>query len=81
MDRMSGEEVRNLGLASLGAMLEYYDFVVFVFVAAALSKAMFPPESSEWLRLVQVFSIYAIGYLVRPIAGLVVAHFAVRIGR
>ena len=81
MNRISVEELRNLGLASMGAMLEYYDFVVFVFVAAALSQAMFPPDTSEWLRLVQVFSIYAIGYLIKPLAGLVIAHFADRIGR
>ena len=81
MSRITQEEVRNLGLTSLGAMLEYYDFVVFVFVAVALGNAMFPPESSAWLRLVQVFSIYAIGYFVRPVAGLVIAHFADRVGR
>ncbi len=81
MSRITREEAKNLGLASLGAMLEYYDFVVFVFVAAALGSAMFPPDSSPWLRLVQVFSIYAIGYFVRPVAGLVIAHFADRVGR
>ena len=81
MSRITREELRNLGLASLGAMLEYYDFVVFVFVAVALGNAMFPAGSSPWLRSVQVFSIYAIGYFVRPVAGLVIAHFADRVGR
>lgn len=81
MSRITREEFRNLGLASLGAMLEYYDFVVFVFVAVALGSAMFPAGSSPWLRSVQVFSIYAIGYFVRPVAGLVIAHFADRVGR
>lgn len=79
--RISREEVRNLGLASLGATLEYYDFVVYVFVAAALSQVMFPPDMTPWLRQVQVFSIYAIGYFIRPLAGLLIAHLADRIGR
>lgn len=72
---------RNLALASLGATLEYYDFVVYVFVAAAISQVFFPPEVSPWIRQIQTFSIYAIGYLVRPVAGIVIAHFADRIGR
>lgn len=81
MARIGREELKNLGLASLGAMLEYYDFVVYVFVAAALSQAMFPPDMTPWLKQVQVFSIYAIGYFIRPVAGLLVAHLADRIGR
>ena len=72
---------RNLMLASLGATLEYYDFVVYVFVAAAIGQAFFPADVSPWIRQIQAFSIYAIGYLVRPVAGIVIAHFADRIGR
>lgn len=74
-------ETKSIGLASLGAMLEYYDFVVYAFVAAALSRAFFPSEGADWVKVAQVFSIYAVGYFVRPVAGLVIAHFADRIGR
>lgn len=74
-------QARNLGLAALGATLEYYDFVVFVFVAAAISHAFFPPEVSPWLRQMQVFGVYAVGYAIRPVAGIVIAHFADRVGR
>ena len=81
MARIGRDELKNLGLASLGATLEYYDFVVYVFVAAALSQVMFPAEMTPWLRQVQVFSIYAIGYFIRPVAGLLIAHLADRIGR
>jgi len=72
---------RNLSLASLGAVLEYFDFQVYVFVAASISVAFFPPGASPWLKQVQVFGIYAIGYLVRPVAGMIIAHYADRIGR
>ena len=73
--------MRNLGLASLGAVLEYFDFQVYVFVAAAISVAFFPAGASIWLKQLQVFGIYAIGYLVRPVAGIVIAHYADKIGR
>lgn len=76
-----GTDLRNLGLASLGAVLEYFDFVVYVFVAVAISDAFFPAGASPWLKQIQTFGIYAIGYLVRPVAGVVIAHFADQIGR
>jgi MFS family permease len=81
MQGIKRNEVKNLGLASLGATLEYYDFVVYVFVATAIGQAFFPPDIAPWLKQLQVFSIYALGYFVRPFAGIVIAHFADRIGR
>ena len=75
------KDMQNLGLASMGAVLEYFDFQVYVFVAAALSQVLFPPGASVWFNQVQAFAIYAIGYLVRPVAGMVIAHYADRIGR
>lgn len=81
MNRHGVKELQNVGLASLGGMLEYFDFQVYVFVAAALSSQLFPPGDSVWKTQVQAFGIFAIGYLVRPIAGMVIAHYADRIGR
>ncbi len=75
------KDMQNLGLASLGAVLEYFDFQVYVFVAASLSVALFPPGASIWKNQVEAFGIFAIGYLVRPIAGITIAHYADRLGR
>lgn len=79
--RSKKEDRKNLGLASLGAVLEYFDFIVYVFVAAAISDAFFPAGASTELKQLQTFGIYAIGYLVRPIAGLAIAHFSDKTGR
>jgi MFS family permease len=73
--------MHTVGLTALGAMLEYYDFVIFLFVAAAISKAFFPPGVSAWVSQMQTFGIFAVGYLVRPVAGIVLAHFSDTIGR
>ncbi len=81
MTRGGVKELQNVGLASLGGLLEYFDFQVYVFVAAALSLDLFPPGDSAWKTQVQAFGIFAIGYLVRPVAGLIIAHYADRIGR
>ncbi len=79
--RRDFKDLRNVGLASIGGVLEYFDFQVYVFVAASLSVALFPPGDSVWKNQVEAFGIFAIGYLVRPVASMIIAHYADRIGR
>jgi MFS family permease len=78
---MSWSDVKTLGLASLGGALEYYDFIVAVFFTKLLATVFFPPHTPEWLAQLEVFCIFAAGYLVRPIGGIFFAHFGDRIGR
>ncbi|MDT8907893.1 MFS transporter [Pseudomonas fluorescens] len=80
-DRFSRSDYKTLGLAALGGALEIYDFIIFVFFALTLSQLFFPPEMPEWLRLLQSFGIFATGYLARPLGGILMAHFADRLGR
>ncbi|WP_434696253.1 MFS transporter [Pseudomonas sp. Z1-14] len=79
--RFSRSDYKTLGLAALGGALEIYDFIIFVFFALTLSQLFFPPEMPEWLRLLQSFGIFATGYLARPLGGILMAHFADRLGR
>ena len=74
-------DYKTLGLAALGGALEIYDFIIFVFFALTLSHLFFPPEMPEWLRLLQSFGIFVTGYLARPLGGILMAHFADRLGR
>src|SRR5690606_16626704 len=57
------------------------DFIIFVFFANAIGQLFFPPEMPEWLRLLQTFGIFAAGYVVRPLGGIVMAHFGDLLGR
>ncbi|WP_329743489.1 MFS transporter [Dyella sp. A6] len=74
-------DMRTLLLSSLGGALEFYDFVVFVFLALPLSELFFPRDTPPWLAQVQVYGIFAAGYLARPLGGIVMAHFGDRSGR
>jgi MFS family permease len=78
---MSMQDIKTLMLASLGGALEYYDFIVAVFFTKLLATVFFPPQTPEWLAQLEVFCIFAAGYLVRPIGGIFFAHFGDRIGR
>ncbi|MGA1802852.1 MFS transporter [Rhizobium sp. HT1-10] len=72
---------RLLALSSLGGALEFFDFVIFLFLAPVISKTFFPPDTPEWLADVQALGIFAAGYVFRPLGGLVMAHFGDRSGR
>jgi len=74
-------DYKTLGLASLGGALEFYDFIIFVFFATAVGQQFFPPGVPDWLRQVQTFGVFAVGYLVRPLGGIVMAHFGDLLGR
>lgn len=78
---LSRNDIRTLFLAALGGALEFYDFVVFVFFALPLSELFFPHDTAPWLARLQVYGIFAAGYLARPLGGIVMAHFGDRLGR
>src|SRR5690606_39649648 len=74
-------DARTLTLSALGGALEFYDFVVFVFVAKVLGALFFPPDTAPWLAQLQAYGIFATGYLARPLGGIVMAHFGDLVGR
>ncbi|MEZ2127073.1 MULTISPECIES: MFS transporter [unclassified Sinorhizobium] len=79
--RLTSRDFRTLGLSALGGALEFYDFIIFVFFATVIGKLFFPPEMPDWLVLLQTFGIFATGYVVRPLGGIVLAHFGDLFGR
>ncbi|MBU6248643.1 MAG: MFS transporter, partial [Xanthomonadaceae bacterium] len=81
IDRLRRSDIKTLALAALGGALEFYDFVVFVFLALPLSELFFPPGTSPWLAQLQVYGIFAAGYLARPLGGIVMAHYGDLLGR
>ncbi len=74
-------EIRALALASLGGVLEFYDFVIFVFFALVIGRLFFPAGQADWLRQVETFGLFAAGYGGRPLGGILMAHHGDRHGR
>jgi MFS family permease len=72
--RLTTRNYKTLSLATLGGLLEFYDFIIFVFFANTIGQLFFPSEIPDWLRQLQTFGIFAAGYLARPLGGVVMAH-------
>ena len=79
--RLNRHDYRTLTLAALGGALEFYDFVIYVFLAPVIGRLFFPADLPDWLRLLQTFGIFSAGYLARPLGGIVIAHFGDLLGR
>lgn len=80
-DDLTRSDLRTLGLAALGGALEFYDFIIFVYLTATIGELFFPPGTPDWLRQLQAFGLFAAGYLARPLGGVLMAHFGDRGGR
>jgi hypothetical protein len=57
---LNRKDINTLGLSALGGALEYYDFIIFVFLAASIGQLFFPPDMPVWMKQLQVFGIFAV---------------------
>lgn len=64
----------------IGNALEYYDFMLFGFFAAILSPLFFPSDIPG-LSLIFGMATYGVGFLARPLGGIVFGHLGDRQGR
>lgn len=78
--KLTKNDYKTLALSSLGGMLEFYDFVIFVFFTGILSRYFFPDQSA-FLAQIKTLGIFAAGYLARPVGGVILAHFGDKLGR
>ncbi|KRE63867.1 MFS transporter [Arthrobacter sp. Soil736] len=69
-------------IASLtGTSLEYYDFAIYSVASALVFPKIFFPGNNEFVGLLLSFSAFAVGYLARPIGGVVFGRLGDKIGR
>lgn len=77
---ISRTQWRMILIASLGGSLEFYDFIVYGFFAHAIAEQFFP-NASSLVSLLFSFSVLAIGYVIRPLGGIVLSSWGDRYGR
>jgi MFS family permease len=77
------QNMRRVAMTSLaGTSIEWYDFFLYGTAAAVIfPKAFFPQELPTMVLLIISFSTLAVGFLARPLGGVIFGHFGDRIGR
>jgi metabolite-proton symporter len=88
MERLGGEELgrmsspRQVALASLiGTSIEWYDFFIYGTAAALVFNLLFFPDFDPLTGTLLAFSTFTVGFVARPIGGVIFGHFGDRIGR
>ncbi len=74
------KQAKNFAAAFMGTALEFYDFALFGLLAPILSKLFFPKEDLT-VALIASYSIFAAGFLIRPLGGVVFGYVGDTFGR
>ncbi|MEU7366784.1 MFS transporter [Streptomyces hygroscopicus] len=74
--------VRQLFAASVGNAVEWYDWYAYTFLATYIAEQIFPKGAANSLvPLLSTFAVFAVGFFMRPIGGLLMGAVADRRGR
>ncbi|WDD92110.1 MFS transporter [Burkholderia sp. FERM BP-3421] len=71
---------RLIAAAAVGNALEFYDFTVYSFFAILIGKLFFPVHSPFGQLMLAVAS-FGVGFVTRPLGGIVIGMYADRVGR
>src|SRR6202000_157019 len=66
--------------ATIGNMLEFYDFITYSFFAIQIGHTFFPAQN-EYGSLMLSRATFGAGFVTRPIGGIVLGIFSDRVGR
>ncbi|MCS3493715.1 MFS family permease [Arthrobacter sp. JUb119] len=81
-DSLNTRDLRRiLGSSFLGSVIEYYDFILYATAASLIFDKVFFGNLSPGLALFASFGTLAVGYIARPLGGIVFGHFGDRLGR
>jgi MFS transporter, MHS family, shikimate and dehydroshikimate transport protein len=74
--------IKKVAAASfIGTTIEWYDFFLYGTAAALVFNELFFPESEPLVGTLLALGTYSVGFVARPIGGVVFGHFGDRIGR
>lgn len=63
-----------------GNLLEWFDFAVYGFFAVTIGKVFFPKEDPV-AQVIAAFGVFAVGFLMRPVGGILLGHIGDKHGR
>ncbi|MEN9859940.1 MAG: hypothetical protein RLZZ515_422 [Cyanobacteriota bacterium] len=71
---------RSALAAAIGNTVEWFDFAIYGYFAKEIGQAFFPADVPS-LQLLSAFAVFAVGYLMRPVGGLLLGPLGDLVGR
>lgn len=79
---ISDRDLRRVVAASLiGATIEWYDFFLYGTVAGIVFNKLYFPAADPLVSILLAYATFAVGFVARPLGGVIFGHFGDRIGR
>jgi MHS family shikimate/dehydroshikimate transporter-like MFS transporter len=80
--RPGEQDIKRVVFASLiGATIEWYDFFLYGVVAGIVFNKLFFPGYDPAIGTMLAYATFAVGFIARPLGGVIFGHFGDRIGR
>ncbi len=67
--------------ALVGASIEWYDFFLYGVVAGIVFNKLYFPNSDPFISTLLAYTTFAVGFVTRPLGGVIFGHFGDKIGR
>ncbi|WP_374618721.1 MFS transporter [Pandoraea sp.] len=80
MEKAGLSRTQVIVATTLGTALEFYDFTIYSFFAIQIGQLFFPSASPVNQFLLSI-GVFGVGFVVRPLGGIVIGAYADRVGR
>jgi MHS family shikimate/dehydroshikimate transporter-like MFS transporter len=70
-----------LGASFIGTAIEWYDFFLYGTAATLVFGQLFFPTGDPLVSTLSALGTFAVGFIVRPLGGIIFGHFGDRLGR
>jgi MHS family proline/betaine transporter-like MFS transporter len=80
LDKAGFSKTRVIAATTIGTALEFYDFTIYSFFALQIGQLFFPGASPVNQFLLSI-GVFGVGFVVRPLGGVVIGAYADRAGR
>ncbi len=77
---MTKSPIRSIVGGTIGNLVEWYDWLVYSSFSLYFAKAFFP-QGNQTAQLLNTAAVFAVGYFMRPIGGLLLGAYADKHGR
>ncbi|MCW2241873.1 MFS family permease [Azospirillum canadense] len=72
---------RAVTAATIGTVIEWFDYALYGAASGLVINKLFFPQFSELGGILAAFATFAVGFFIRPLGGVIIAHFGDRFGR
>jgi MFS family permease len=72
---------RAILAGAIGTAIEWYDFFVYSSITGLVFAKLYFPHADPFVGTLEAFSVYAVGFLARPIGAVIFGHYGDRLGR